>query len=155
MNTKQVLILRKTDKLHYIKLCTHLCCRREVKRRGQRTTPGLFSQKTMCNLGNQTQIFPLGGKHLYSLDHFIIPKMNSFWWQENKEQVLKGQATQSEQNLCLSDSYPEYKSVRHSPQEQRDNKWPTRHFTEEDIQINYKDMKIYSSILNQLTKMLD
>lgn len=78
MNTKQVLIIRKTDKLHYIKLCMLLCCRREVKRRGQRTIAGLFSQKTKCNLRNQTQIFPIGGKHLCSLDHFIIPKMNSF-----------------------------------------------------------------------------
>jgi hypothetical protein len=99
--------------------------RSSVEVRGQ--LRGLFSPTT--------QIFQLSVKSLYSLDHFIIPKMNSFWWHENKEQVLKGKATQE-----YEDTRKTYVSITHI-QSTKVSDIPLRGKGIEDIQINNKDMR--------------
>lgn len=53
-----------------------------------------------CATYDQTQIFQCDGR-CHPLNHFIIPKTDSFWRKEDKQQVLQGQATEGGKTLVV------------------------------------------------------
>lgn len=158
MNTKQVLTIRKTGKLHYIKIKCVCVCFYVVERSRVEVRRKLRELFYHVQPGYRTCISQLS---VSASTHWTISlslKWTAVGAKKTKTKYWRGKPLKSMKILGkLLSQWLTFKSqsVRHSAQGQRENKWPTKHFTKEDIQINKKDMRKYSTILNQHTKMLD